>query len=277
MAEATRGRFDGRTALVTGGGSGLGLACARILAAEGAHVMLCGRTEARLKHAVVEVGERTRFVVCDVGDESDVRHAVAAAAEPTGQLDHAVVNAGFGAVNAVVALEKQAWENVLATNLTGAFLTIKHAARAIAEGGGGSLVAMSSVAGVLTHRFMAPYNVSKAGLEMLVRTTADELGVHGVRVNAVRPGLVPTEASGALVHSEAVKRDYLSKMPLARIGTPQDVAAAVAFLLSDESAWITGQMLNVDGGHHLRGGPNIDPLLEPAFGPEYVRSAGLHR
>lgn len=268
-------RFAGRAAIVTGGGSGLGFACAELLAREGAHVTICGRDAVRLKEAAARLGDLARFVTCDVSDEDQVIRAVAVAAEATGQLDHAVVNAGFGAAGPVLTLDKQAWDAVLGTNLTGSFLTIKHAARRIAAAGGGSIVAMSSIAGGLTHRFMVPYNASKAGLEMLVRTAADELGVHGVRVNALRPGVVPTSASDILIETEPVRQDYLAKMPLSRIGTPQDVANAAAFLLSDESAWITGQVLNVDGGHHLRGGPDIGPIVAATAGAEFVATVGL--
>jgi len=268
-------RFAGRAAIVTGGGSGLGFACAELLAREGAHVTICGRDAVRLKEAAARLGDLARFVTCDVSDEDQVIRAVAVAAEATGQLDHAVVNAGFGAAGPVLTLDKQAWDAVLGTNLTGSFLTIKHAARRLAAAGGGSIVAMSSIAGGLTHRFMVPYNASKAGLEMLVRTAADELGVHGVRVNALRPGVVPTSASDILIETEPVRQDYLAKMPLSRIGTPQDVANAAAFLLSDESAWITGQVLNVDGGHHLRGGPDIGPIVAATAGAEFVATVGL--
>jgi NAD(P)-dependent dehydrogenase (short-subunit alcohol dehydrogenase family) len=268
-------RFAGRAAIVTGGGSGLGFACAELLAREGAHVTICGRDAVRLKEAVARLGDLARCVTCDVSDEDQVIRAVAVASEATGRLDHAVVNAGFGAAGPVLTLDKEAWDAVLGTSLTGAFFTIKHAARRIAEAGGGSIVAMSSIAGHLTHRFMVPYNAAKAGLEMVVRTAADELGVHGVRVNALRPGVVPTAAADILVETEAVRQDYLAKMPLSRIGTPEDVANAAAFLLSDESAWITGQMLNVDGGHHLRGGPDIGPIVETMAGAEFVSTVGL--
>jgi NAD(P)-dependent dehydrogenase (short-subunit alcohol dehydrogenase family) len=201
-----------------------------------------------------------------VTDESQVRQAVARAASPTGALDIAVVNAGAGSVKPLLSLSSSEWEDALAVNLTGAFYTIKHAGRAMVGGKGGSIVAVSSIAGVLTHRYMAAYATGKAALEMLVRSAADELGGAGVRVNAVRPGLVPTDATEPLVNDSPTLADYLAQMPLGRVGTPEDIAAAVAFFCRDESSWITGQVLSVDGGHTLRRGPDISSLASPLFG-----------
>jgi NAD(P)-dependent dehydrogenase (short-subunit alcohol dehydrogenase family) len=268
-------RFAGRAALVTGGGSGIGFGCARRLVAEGAHVTIAGRNEGKLKAAVENLGKRAQYVVADVSDEDAVAHAVEIAAQQLGTLHCAVANAGFGTGAPVLVHPRDSWNSVLDTNLTGTMLTIKHAGRAIAETGGGSIVAMSSIAGILTHRFMAAYNVTKAGIEMLVRTAADEMGVLNVRVNAVRPGLVPTDASVDLTDTPDVLADYLGKMPIPRVGTTEDIGAAVAFLLSDESSWITGVALSVDGGHHLRGGPNIDPIIEKATSSQFVATVGF--
>jgi NAD(P)-dependent dehydrogenase (short-subunit alcohol dehydrogenase family) len=138
---------------------------------------------------------------------------------------------------------------------------------------GGSIVAMSSIAGAVTHRFLSAYCAAKAGLEMLVRCAADELGVFGIRVNAVRPGIVPTPGTeGNILAVPEVRDDYLHQMPISRIGTPDDVAATVRFLAGPESSWITGQALGVDGGHSLRRGPDSERMQRWFLGDQLVDS-----
>jgi NAD(P)-dependent dehydrogenase (short-subunit alcohol dehydrogenase family) len=262
------GSLDGKAALVTGGGSGIGLGCAQRLAADGAVVTICGRRREALEAEAARLGERVRTVVCDVQDEAQVAAAVAAAVEPLGQLHIAVVNAGGGVTaGPIVTGDAAGWRQQLDVNVIGSFLTIKHAAPAIARSGGGSIVAISSIAGSHTHRHLAAYSVSKAALDMLVRNAADELGEFGVRVNAVRPGLVPTDASRPLDADPHTRADYLAQMPLGRTGTTEDIASAVRFLAGDESSWITGQSFGVDGGHSLRRGPDLDGLIGAMFRP----------
>ncbi len=264
--------LHGQSALITGGGSGLGLGCARRLAADGATVVLAGRHLERLDAAAAglrESGADVRTVVCDVTDEAAVAAACQAAAG-AGRFTMCVANAGFGNGGPFHSITLDDWNAVLGTNLTGAFLTMKHAVGHLVAAGGGSIVAVSSIAGPLTHRFMTPYCVSKAGLEMLVRQVADELGSSGVRANAVRPGLVPTDATAGMMSMEMMVDDYHQQMPLGRVGTEDDVAALVRFLLDDDASWITGQCIGVDGGHTLRRGPNLTPVMEMLFG-EAVR------
>jgi NAD(P)-dependent dehydrogenase (short-subunit alcohol dehydrogenase family) len=270
MTASTR-PLDGQAALITGGGSGIGLACARWLLRDGASVTLAGRTEERVRAAAAELepeapdGARVNWAVCDVTNEEHVAAAVAVASDDGG-LHIAVASAGTGALGPVIATPLDAWEAVLATNLTGAFLTIKHTGAAIARAGGGAIVGMSSIAAPLTHPFMAAYCVSKAGLETLVRNAADELGRAGVRVNAVRPGLVPTELAAPLVDDEQVEADYLAQMPLGRLGTVDDIAAGVRYLCGPESSWVTGQVLGIDGGHTLRRGPDVEHWARAVYG-----------
>lgn len=264
----------GRAGLVTGGGSGIGLACATAMVRDGASVTIAGRTEARLEAAADELravapeGAEVGHVVCDVADEEQVAAAVAAAREETGALDLCVAAAGNGTLAPVVAMTGQTWDEIIGVNLTGAFFTLKHAAAAMVEAGGGSFVGISSIAAPLTHRYMSVYCVSKAGLETLIRTAADELGPAGVRVNAVRPGLVPTELAAALDGDPQVKADYLAQMPLGRVGTTDDVASLVRFLLGPESSWITGEAIGVDGGHHLRRGPDVEHWSRALYGDD---------
>ncbi len=262
----------GQAALITGGGSGIGLACARHLLRDGASVTLAGRSQERLDAAAAGLradapdGAEVRTVGCDVAVEAEVEAAVAEATEVTGGLQHCVASAGTGTVGPVVALPADEWRRVLDINLDGAFFTLKHACAAMVRSGGGAFVGISSIAAPLTHPFMSVYCVSKAGLEALVRTAADELGRANVRVNAVRPGLVPTELAAPLEQDPAVLADYLAQMPVSRTGTVEDVAALVRFLLGPESSWITGQCVGVDGGHHLRRGPDVEHWARAIYG-----------
>ena len=265
--------FVGSSAIVTGGGSGIGLACAIRLASDGAAVTIVGRSRDRLEAGADAIesatGRRPSMVAGDVADEETLRTSVARA-EDDGPLAAAVLSAGTGTVGPLVSLTAEQWRTCLEVNLTGAFFAIKHAGAAMARGGGGSIVAISSIAAPLTHRLMTPYCVSKAALEALVRGAADELGGSGVRVNAVRPGLVPTELAEGLAGTPAVRDDYLQQMPLGRLGTVEDIAAGVGYLTGPESSWVTGQCFAIDGGHTLRRGPNLVPVLTPVFGEDAI-------
>jgi NAD(P)-dependent dehydrogenase (short-subunit alcohol dehydrogenase family) len=231
----------GQAALITGGGSGIGLACARHLLRDGASVTIAGRNEAKLRAAAATLeadapsDATVAYVAGDVSNEADVERMVATATEATGGLQLAVAAAGTGTLAPIVRMTADAWNAVLATNLTGAFFTIKHTASAMLrdQTNRGAVVAISSIAGPLTHRFMSAYCVSKAGLESLVRNAADELGPR-LRVNAVQPGLVPTDLAAGLVNTPDVHADYLAQMPLGRTGTVDDVASIVR-VLSDQS------------------------------------------
>jgi NAD(P)-dependent dehydrogenase (short-subunit alcohol dehydrogenase family) len=259
--------LTGGHAFVTGGGSGIGLACARAFLADGARVTIAGRSAERLRGAVAELeafGE-VRSAVVDVAAEAAVAAAVDAAAA-WAPLTIAVANAGLGGLAPLTETRDADWQKILQTNLTGTFYTFKHAARAIGRAGGGAMCAISSIAGVRTHRFMHAYVVSKAGIDMLVRNTADELGVSGVRVNSVCPGLVDTEIAAGLFATETVLASYLDNIPLGRTGQPDDIARAVRFLCGPESSWITGTVLSVDGGHHLRRGPDYAPFIKAMHG-----------
>jgi len=273
----------GRSALVTGGGSGIGLACARALLADGCHVTIMGRTEGRLADAAAALqadapaGVHVAWSAGDVTSEDAVVAAVGRATDATGRLEIAVACAGAGAGGPLFATTVEMWRYTMDVNLTGTFLTIKHAGQRIAEAGGGAIVAISSIAGSITHRFMAPYCASKAGVEMLVKVAADELGPLRVRCNAVSPGLVPTEMADPLLQDTAIVDDYVDQMPLRRLGRVEDVAQAVRYLAGPESDWVTGQILPVDGGHTLRRGPRIETMMERFYGADSMAGIDLRR
>jgi NAD(P)-dependent dehydrogenase (short-subunit alcohol dehydrogenase family) len=260
--------ITGRTALVTGGGSGIGLAAATRLAADGAHVAICGRTGDKLAKAVEAIGPQVgdggsiRHVVADVTVEDQVAAAVAFAAEPTGGLDILFANAGGSLhLGAFDTADADAIRATVDLNLVGTMLCIKHAVPAMKAAGGGSIIGMSSGAGHFPHRWLWAYGAAKAGIDMVCRYAAEELGDAGIRVNSVQPGIVDDELMAPITGGGKLLDDYLAGMPLARVGTVEDIAAAVRFLAGPESSWITGVNLPIDGGHHLRKGADYSLLF----------------
>jgi NAD(P)-dependent dehydrogenase (short-subunit alcohol dehydrogenase family) len=270
----------GQAALITGGGSGIGLGCATRLVRDGASVTIAGRNEERLRAALGELrteaaeGASVQHAVCDVTDEGSVEAAVVAAAQ-LGALRIVVAAAGMGGIGTITGLSLDEWNQVIDTNLTGTFLTFKHAGAAMVAGGdGGAMVAISSIAAARSHPFMGPYSVSKAGIDMLVQVTAGELGRHRIRVNSVRPGVVKTDLGDYLIDDAAVLAQYLDNMPVSRIGQVTDVADAVRFLVGPEATWITGVSLSIDGGHHLGRSADFSPWVRSFFGDEAVDGPG---
>jgi NAD(P)-dependent dehydrogenase (short-subunit alcohol dehydrogenase family) len=275
----------GYTALVTGGGSGIGLGTATRLVDDGAHVTICGRTEEKLATAVAGLDEvagragaegrpvgTARYVVADVTVEEQIAEAVGQAASPRGHLDILFANAG-GAfhMGPIVGADLEGVRATVELNLIGTFLCIKHGAPLMAagvgegiDGGeapGGSIIGMSSGAGHFPHRYLWAYGSAKAGIDMLCKYAAEELGRTGVRVNTVQPGIVDDELMAAITAGGPLLDDYLAEMPISRLGTVEDIAAAVRFLAGPESGWISGESLAVDGGHHLRRGANYGLLF----------------
>lgn len=283
--EAGRGGgIVGMSALVTGGGSGIGLGAATRLVEDGAHVTICGRTEERLVAAVdlleaaalaaAESGSprgTAAYVVADVTVEEQIAQAVNVACRRD-RLDILFANAGgamhMGPIGGADLAQVRA---TIDLNLVGTFLSIKHAAPRMAAGvgtavdggpaGGGSIVGMSSGAGSFPHRYLWAYGSAKAGIDMLCKYAAEELGPTGVRVNSVQPGIIDDELMAPITAGGPLLDDYLAEMPISRLGTVEDIAAAVRFLAGPESGWITGENLAVDGGHHLRRGANYGLLL----------------
>jgi len=271
------GGLEGMAVLVTGGGTGIGRACAARLAADGAAVTICGRTASKLEEATKLIdtqaahGGSVRWIAADVTKEEDVQAAVAKALEARGRLDGVVANAGGGGgLGPYHIQDTQEFLRVLHLNVLGTMLCIKHTVTHLIEAGGGSFVGMSSLAGHVTHPYFGGYTPGKAGIEAMMRNAADEYGHKGVRFNAIRPGFIATEIMEGVPRDHATYRSYIENTPMGDVGQPEDVAHLARFLIGPESRWVTGTCINVDGGHHLRRGPNFGHFLEPAYGREVM-------
>ena len=263
--------------LVTGGGTGIGHACAAALAADGAAVTICGRTESKLADSAERIsqeagnGGSVAYVVADVTDEASVAAAVAAAAEPTGTLNGVVANAGGGGGMGPYHLQDtEEFLRVLHLNVLGTMLTVKHSVPLMRAVGGGSFVGMSSIAGHVTHMYFGAYTPGKAGIEAIMRNAADEYGAANIRFNAIRPGFIATEIMEGIPRDGEVYDSYIENTPMADVGYPEDVGHLARFLIGPESRWITGQCINIDGGHSLRRGPYFGSFIEPALGRDVM-------
>lgn len=268
-----------RTYLVTGGGSGIGKGVAAALVAAGAQVMIIGRNADRLAAALAEIEAHAgagsgavRYEPTDVTNEDEVANAVEAATAWTGRLHGAVHCAGGSeTIGPITQIDSGAWRRTVDLNVNGTMYVLKHSAREMVRGGGGSFVAISSIAASNTHRWFGAYGPTKSAIDHLMKVAADELGRSWVRFNAIRPGLVRTDLVEPIMQTPGVKEDYRINTPLPRVGEVEDIANLSLFLLSDAASWITGQVINVDGGQSLRRGPDFTAMLEPVFGEEGLR------
>jgi 3-oxoacyl-[acyl-carrier protein] reductase len=242
-------RFEGQTAVVTGGAKGIGAATAARLAAEGARVVVADFDEAAATETAERIGGRA--VRCDVTSRDDVEAAVAAAAEG-GRLDVLVTCAGIIRDNLIHKMTDDDWEAVISTHLRGTFLAAQAAQAVMTQQGSGSMVLVSSVS-ALGNRGQANYSAAKAGLQGLTKTLAIELGRFGVRANCVAPGFIATAmtqqtAERIGISFEDFQTAAAEQIPLKRVGQPEDVAGVIAFLCSDDAAYVTGQVIYVSGG-----------------------------
>ena len=238
--------LSGKVALVTGSTRGIGRSIAETLASAGARVAVVGRELSRAETAAAEIGHGAKGFACDVSDTAQVATLVSDVEAAFGTLDILVNNAGLTKDNVVMRLKDEDWDAVINANLRGAFATIRAASRGMMKRRSGRIINISSVVGVIGNRGQANYAASKAGLIGLTKSVAKELASRNILCNAVAPGFIATDMTAALGPEQ--QKALEAQIPLERLGRPEDIASAVTFLASDHAAYITGQVLVVDGG-----------------------------
>ena len=241
----------GRIALVTGASRGIGRAIAARLAAQGAHVVAAARADnaAPVAASIVAAGGRAEAIALDVTEAGANEAAVAALVQRHGRIDILVNNAGIAKDQLMLRMKRDDWDAVLATNLTAAFVLTQAALKPMLRQRGGRIVNISSVVGQGGNAGQANYAASKAGIIGFSKAVALEVASRGITVNVVAPGLIDTDMTRGI--TDSAHEEWASKIPLKRLGSPEDVAAAVCFLASDEASYITGQVLAVNGGMYM--------------------------
>jgi len=267
------GSLRGQRALVIGASSGIGLASAEALLADGADVLICARDAERLEAAAdhlrkaAPAGGTVSTRTCDGMDGAQVAAAVEEAAGDAG-LDMAVSVPGGGNYCPVLGYDDDEFSATIDLNVRPTYLMIKYAGLAMVKNGGGSIVVTSSTASILSSPFLSAYCAAKAACDQLVKVSADEIGQHGIRVNAVRPGLTRTGATDSMFENRPLVEAFLTEQPIRKDGAPEDIGRAIRFLAGPESAWITGQAITVDGGHTIRKFPWLEDVAKAVAGEE---------
>ncbi|HDP34934.1 MAG TPA: 3-oxoacyl-[acyl-carrier-protein] reductase [Candidatus Hydrogenedentes bacterium] len=239
-------QFEGKAVLVTGGSRGIGLACAKAFALQGATVIVCGRNEAAAQAAAASVGGKCEALGCDVSDANAVKRLVDEIIRRHGALHILVNNAGVTEVGLAARMKNEQWERVLATNLNGAFYTCRAAARHMLKQRYGRIVNIGSVIGLRGQAGQCNYAAAKAGLVGFTKAYAREVAPRNITVNMVAPGLIETDMIAGM--TEDMRAAAIAQIPVGRAGEPEEVANAVVFLASDAAAYITGAVIPVDGG-----------------------------
>src|SRR5579871_1929817 len=241
-----------RTALITGASRGIGRACALALSEAGVRVALAARSQSQIEELAGEIraqGREALAVPMDLSSAESVKDAITRTSKEFGRIEILVNNAGITKDNLAIRMKKDDWDSVIATNLTGAFLAIQQVLHGMMRERWGRIINISSVVGESGNPGQANYVASKAGLIGLTKSIAQEMGSRNITVNAVAPGFVETDMTHGL--TDELKNKMLDHIPLKRIGRPEDVAAAVRFLASEEAAYITGHVLDVNGGLYM--------------------------
>jgi 3-oxoacyl-[acyl-carrier protein] reductase len=242
-------KFEGRVALVTGASQGIGHACARALALAGATVILAARNRQKLDELSAQItaeGGKAAAFPMDVADEDQVKSGIKSALAQFGKIDILVNNAGITRDQLIMRMKRADWDAVLTTNLTSAYLCIQQVIPSMLKQRWGRIINITSIMGQTGQAGQANYSASKAGLIGLTMAIAREVASRNITCNAVSPGFIETHMTSAL--SEDFKQNAVKNIPLGRVGSPEDIANAVCFLASDEASYITGHVLNVNGG-----------------------------
>jgi meso-butanediol dehydrogenase/(S,S)-butanediol dehydrogenase/diacetyl reductase len=242
-------RLQDKTAIITGGGSGIGLACAQLFAQEGARVAIFGRRQDRLDQAQKEIGDSVLAVQGDITKSDDTARLVETAMKQLGKVDILINNAGTFTPSPLHETDDDVWDQTFNINMRGVFQLTRKILPQMIKQGSGSIIHISSILGMIAVPGTSAYNASKGALNQFSKSIAVEYGGQGIRSNAVCPGMIETEMTEELRSDKALMQEFLKGYPLGRFGKSEEVAQACLFLASDESSFITGATLPIDGGY----------------------------